>query len=69
MAQEQVIFNPNPTIFTATKGSATWENVPLWMGDDIQIGKGSVIETDEVEPIDQDEIFGTVWCWTRLGWL
>ena len=51
------IFNPNPVIFSASKSSGRKVNTSvhsLWMDDVNQ----SDDETDEVEAIDQDEIFG-----------
>lgn len=51
------IFNPNPVVFSASKNSGRKGDVSvhsLWIDDTNQIGD----ETDEVEAIDQDEIFG-----------
>ena len=51
------IFNPNPVVFSASKNSGRKADVSihsLWMGDTNQIA----METDDVEAIDQDEIYG-----------
>ena len=51
------IFNPNPVVFSASKNSGRKVDVSvhsLWIDDANQIED----ETDEVEAIDQDEIFG-----------
>ena len=51
------IFNPNPVIFSASKNSGRKADVSvhsLWIDDENQFED----ETDEVEVIDQDEIFG-----------
>ena len=51
------IFNPNPVVFSASKNSGRRADASvhsLWMGDTSQTED----ETDEVETIDQDEIFG-----------
>ena len=51
------IFNPNPVVFSASKNSGRKADVSLhslWMDDTSQFED----ETDEVEAIDQDEIFG-----------
>ena len=51
------IFNPNPVIFSASKNSGRKADVSvhsLWIDDETQFED----ETDEVEVIDQDEIFG-----------
>jgi hypothetical protein len=51
------IFNPNPVVFSASKNSGRKVDVAvhsLWIDDTNQIED----ETDEVETIDQDEIFG-----------
>lgn len=51
------IFNPNPVVFSASKNSGRKADVSvhsLWIVDSNQIDD----ETDEVEAIDQDEIFG-----------
>lgn len=52
------IFNPNPVVFSTSKNSGRKADVSvhsLWIVDTNQIEE----ETDEVEVIDQDEIFGT----------
>ena len=52
------IFNPNPIVFSAPKSSGRKVHAPvnsLWIDGPNQ----SDDETDEVEVIDQDEIFGT----------
>lgn len=51
------IFNPNPVVFSASKNSGRKADVSvhsLWIDDTNQIED----ETDEVEAIDQDEIYG-----------
>jgi hypothetical protein len=51
------IFNPNPVVFSASKNSGRKVDVSvhsLWIDDTNQFEE----ETDEVEAIDQDEIFG-----------
>ena len=51
------IFNPNPVVFSASKNSGRKADVSvhsLWINDTNQFED----ETDEVEAIDQDEIFG-----------
>ena len=51
------IFNPNPVVFSASKNSGRKADVSvhsLWIVDANKIED----ETDEVEAIDQDEIFG-----------
>ena len=51
------IFNPNPVVFSASKNSGRKADVSahsLWIDDTNQFED----ETDEVEAIDQDEIFG-----------
>ena len=51
------IFNPNPVVFSASKNSGRKVDVSvhsLWIDDTNQLDD----ETDEVEAIDQDEIFG-----------
>ena len=52
------IFNPNPVVFSASKNSGRKADVAvhsLWIDGTNKIED----ETDEVEAIDQDEIFGT----------
>lgn len=57
MAQE--IFNPNPIVFSGPKTSSRSKDLSsgkaLWVGE---VGAEDK-DLDEVEPIDQDEIFGT----------
>jgi hypothetical protein len=51
------IFNPNPVVFSASKSSGRKADVSvhsLWIDDANKIED----ETDEVEAIDQDEIYG-----------
>lgn len=51
------IFNPNPTIFSPTKPVGRKLDLstnPLWIDEATEPEDA----TDEVEPIDQDEIFG-----------
>lgn len=53
------IFNPNPVVFSTSKSSARKLDASfhsLWMDDTNQFDD----ERDEAEPIDQNEIFGTV---------
>ena len=53
------IFNANPTIYAPSKPYTRTSNLgngrSLWIGDAQDVEDDS----DEVEPIDQDEIFGT----------
>jgi hypothetical protein len=53
------IFNANPTVYAPskpyTRKSDLGKGGSLWMGD-VQDGED---DYDEVDPIDQDEIFGT----------
>jgi len=54
-----VVFNPNPTIFSPSKPlgrKSGSESKSLWIDDVCESQK----ETDEVEPIDQDEIFDLI---------
>lgn len=58
MASRGEIFNPNPVVFSTTRGSGRKSELSphsLWINDDS--GSDSDGE-DKVEPIDQDEIFG-----------
>ena len=52
------IFNANPTVYAPskpyTRKSDLGEGRSLWVGD----VEDSKDDSDEVEPIDQDEIFG-----------
>lgn len=51
------IFNPNPTVFSPTKPvdrKSDLYTYSLWIDEDTEPED----VTDEVEPIDQDEIFG-----------
>lgn len=52
------IFNANPTIYASSKPHTRKSDLDnghsLWIGD-VQNGED---DSDEVEPIDQDEIFG-----------
>jgi hypothetical protein len=49
------VYNPNPTIYSLQKSSVRdlASKRPLWIDEEDELG-----ETDEVEPIDRDEIFG-----------
>lgn len=47
------VYNANPTVFATSKTSAASRS--LWI-DDIDAWRDE--ESDEVEPIDADEIFG-----------
>lgn len=53
------IFNPNPTVFSPSKSSArkpdSKQGRSLWITDTHETSDD---DTDEVELIDQDEIFG-----------
>jgi hypothetical protein len=51
------IFNPNPVIFASSKTSNRKIHVEkgLWLGEN---DDPILDDLDEVEPIDQDEIFG-----------
>lgn len=55
------VFNPNPTIFVPTKSRHTQFAKPhsLWLDNPGSIYDGEEEDSDEVEQIDQDEIFGT----------
>ena len=61
------IFNPNPTVFSPSKPISRKSDTSaqsLWMGDASKIDDS----TDEVELIDQDEIYGmpTYYCMNNL---
>lgn len=63
MMADGVIFNPNPTVFQPTKGSTRKRSsgkVPLWLDDNGDPLEESEFDekADELETIDQDEIFG-----------
>jgi len=49
------VYNPNPTIYSLPKSADRdlASKRPLWIDEEDELG-----ETDEVEPIDRDEIFG-----------
>ena len=52
------IFNPNPTVFSAVKTTGRKSDIlaqNLWIDDDA----GSDDDLNGVDPIDQDEIYGT----------
>lgn len=58
-----VIFNPNPAVFAPSKASSTRKSDngtrrSLWIdeGDDLN---GQNLDDDAVEPIDQDEVYGS----------
>lgn len=55
------IFNPNPTIFVPVKSKSTHPKPnSLWLDDVDHTGDDELDdESNEVEEIDQDEIFGT----------
>ena len=50
------VFNANPTVYTSSKSHKTKSGLSskLWI-DDVEEEDD---ESDEVEPIDQDEVFG-----------
>lgn len=54
------VFNPNPTIFAPTKSRHSQFAKPhsLWLEDSDSDHDAEEDESDEVEQIDQDEIFG-----------
>jgi hypothetical protein len=55
------VFNPNPTIFVPTKSRHTQFAKPhsIWLTDPDSIHiREEEEDSDEVEQIDQDEIFG-----------
>ena len=55
------VFNPNPTIFVPTKSRHAQFAKPhsLWLDDPDTPHDTEEDDSDEAEPIDQDEIFGT----------
>lgn len=57
------IFNANPTIYAPskphTRSSDLDKGQSLWIGD----AHHEEDDSDEIEPIDQDEVFGT-YLWT-----
>lgn len=50
-------FNPNPTVYTPVKPTRKTDLAAqsLWINEPSQTENGA----DELEPIDQDEVFGT----------
>jgi len=54
------IFNPNPTIFTPSKplSRASHLESRIWAIEDDAAAPQLMDDSDEVEPIDTDEIFG-----------
>ena len=55
------IFNPNPTIFVPVKSKSTYPKPnSLWLDDADNVRDDDLDnDSNEVEEIDQDEIFGT----------
>ena len=52
------IFNPNPTVFSAVKTTGRQSDIlaqNLWIDD----AANSDDDTNDVDPIDRDEIYGT----------
>ena len=64
------VFNPNPTVFLPTKsGKASQFAKPhsIWLDDDdSDLEHEQQDDSDEVEAIDQDEIFGVLSVWSTL---
>lgn len=57
-SMDSVIYNPNPTVFLSSQPTRSSSKIPLWMEEDDDETVNFEDDSNDVEPIDQNEIFG-----------